>query len=258
MEIINFEIILNQNLNMKKTHFLAVLFLCISFSVCKAQENFQPGYAIFNDGTRLAGLIKIYDDAPWYNQRFIFLKDSAALATNPNVRAKKYKVDDLKFYQVGSHAFDKVHYVDMENLQIKSLGTNDHMMERLAIGRINAHRFYAYPPDVYAGTEDAVKEQEARDKNDRLNGYKILTQKDNAGKLQNAFDYDLQKYFEDTPEVLQKYQSGGYGNQPIVAKKGLAARMIAAAKKTAFKPQEADAIVAAFNDYNGKNAGKRQ
>lgn len=246
---------------MTKKHLSYTLFtlMLLSFSVCKAQLNYQPGFAILNDGTRISGLINLNEDSPWYNQRYIFLKDSAGLAANPNVKEKKYKVDDLKSYQVGTRQFDKVHFVNMENLQLKSLGTNDHMMERLATGRINAYRFYSYPADVevYHDTDEQIAAKEAKKKNDLIIGYKILAQKDNEDKLRNAFDYDLQKYFEDTPEVAVKYQSGGYGNQPTVAKKGLAARMVAMAKKTAFKPEEADAIVAAFAEYNQKNTGKK-
>lgn len=246
---------------MTKKHLSYSLFtlLLLSFSFCKAQVGYQPGFAILNDGTRVSGQIHLNQDAPWYNQRFIFLKDSAAFAANPNVKAKKYKADELKYYKVGLREFDKVHYIDMANLQLKSMGTNDHMMERLAFGRINAHRFYSYPADIeaYMDTDQEIAAKEEEKKKALLTGYKILAQKDNENKLHDAFDYDLQKYFEDTPEVAQKYQSGGYGNQPIVAKRGLAARMIAIAKKTAFKPEEADAITAAFNDYNQKNTEKK-
>lgn len=236
---------------------MAVLLL-LSFSVSKAQVAYQSGSAILNDGTRISGSIMLDDDAPWHNQRFIFLKDSAQLAANPKAKAKKYKADDLKSYQVGDRAFDKVHFVDTENLQLKSLGTNDHMLERLAKGRIKAHRFYTYEADTegFAGTEEEFIEWKKKRTNNLLNGYKILITKDSEGKVKNAFDTDLQKYFEDTPEVLAKYKSGGYGNEPIVVKKGLAAKMIALAKKAAFKPQEAEAIILALKDYNEMNADK--
>ncbi|HEX8023420.1 hypothetical protein [Mucilaginibacter sp.] len=243
---------------MKKKYTFLVFLLFIGISICKAQQyNYQPGYAILSDGTRISGMIRIFDDEPWYNQRFIRIKDSAAFVKDPNVKAKLVKVDELKYYEVAGRKYDKVHYVDLENLQLKSLGTNDHMMERLSTGRINAHRFYQYPPDTegYIGTEEDFKKKIEQEKADLRRGYKILTQKDNESKLQNAFDYDLQKYFEDTPEVLEKYKSGGYGNQPIV-KRGFAGRMIAMAKKNAFKQEEADGIVAAFNDYNSKNVAK--
>lgn len=235
------------------------MLLLLTFSVTKAQNAYQQGFAILNDGTRVSGSIILYDDAPWHNQRFIFLKDSAQLAANPKAKAKKYKADDLKFYQVGTRAFDKVHFVDTENLQLKSFGTNDHMLERLATGRIKAHRFYSYEADTegFAGTEEDFIEWKKQRTNDLLNGYKILITKDSEGKAKNAFDTDLQKYFEDTPEVLAKYKSGAYGNEPIVVKKGLAAKMIALAKKAAFKPREAEAIVVAFNDYNEKNVSKK-
>jgi len=247
---------------MKKTlwaNFIAAILL-LSFSVCKAQDNYQPGYIILADGTREAALITLNDDAPWYNQRYIRYKDSAAFAADPNVKAKKIKVDDMKSFQAGTRIFDKIHYVNLENLQLKSMGTNDHMLERLAIGRINAHRFYQYPQDfvAYYNTPEAeIEQKEAQKKNDLLIGYKILVQKDDETKLHDAFDFDLQKYFKDTPEVLEKFQSGGYGNQPIAAHMSLTQRMVSLAKKSAFKPEEADGIIAALNDYNDKNAGKK-
>lgn len=235
------------------------MLLLLTFSVSKAQNGYQPGYVILNDGTRISGSIILFDDAVWYNQRFVFMKDSAQLAANPKTKSKKYKVDDLKFYQAGTRAFDKVHFVDAENLQLKSLGTNDHMLERLATGRIKAHRFYSYEAEISAfnGTEEEFIEWKKKRVNNLLTGFKILIIKDDEGKVKNAFDADLLKYFEDTPEVFAKYKSGGYGNEPIVVKKGLAAKMIALAKKASFKPQEAEAMVAAFNDYNEKNAGKK-
>jgi hypothetical protein len=239
-------------------NFIAAILL-LSFSVCRAQDNYQPGYIILNDGTRVGAFIALNDDAPWYNQRYIRYKDSAAFAADPNVKSKKIKVDDMKCFQAGTRIFDKIHYVNLENLQLKSMGTNDHMMERLAMGRINAHRFYQYPQDfvVYMASDDEVAQKEAEKKNDLIKGYKILVQKDDETKLHDAFDFDLQKYFKDTPEVLEKFQSGGYGNQPIAAHMSLAQRMVSLAKKSAFKPEEADGIIAALNDYNDKNAGKK-
>lgn len=241
---------------MKKLYILVVTLLSLSISVSKAQ-NYEPGYVILNDGTRVSGSIALNEAEPWYNQRYIRIKDSVAFAKDPNVKPRRIKTDDMKFYQAGTRIFDKVHYVDMENLQLKSFGSNDHMMERLAVGKITAHRFYQYPADVavYTGAnESEVEQKEQQKKDDLVRGYAILAQKDNDNKLRNAFDYDLQKYFEDTPEVLEKYKSGGYGNQPV--KKGFAARMVAMAKKAAFKQEEADGIIAAFNDYNAKNKGK--
>jgi hypothetical protein len=243
---------------MKKFYIVFALFFISALSVCKAQEEtwaYHPGTVTFKNGITVNGLIRIYDTMPWYNQRFIWFIDSASYAGNPNVKGKKYRADDMQTYQIGTRIFDKVHYVNIENLQLKSLGTNDHMMERLTIGRITSHRFYDYPADTYSdsGTEEKIERDEAQRKNDLLTGYKILCIKDDEKKQQNAFDIDLLKYLADVPAVQEKYQTGGYGNQPVVKHKGLAAKMVAMAKKSAFKPEEADAIVAAFNDYNAQN-----
>ncbi|TSJ43669.1 hypothetical protein FO440_05635 [Mucilaginibacter corticis] len=244
---------------MKKFCILFVLFIISGVSICNAQQetrSYRPGTVTFADGTRVNGLIRTFDTMPWYNQRYIWFIDSASYAANPNVKGKKYRADDMQTYQIGNVIFDKVHYVNTENLQLKSLGSNDHMMERLTIGRITSHRFYDYPPDTYgdSGTEEKIERDEAQRKNDLLKGYKILCVKDGEGKQQNAFDIDLLKLLEDVPSVQEKFQSGGYGNQPVVAHKGLAAKMIAMAKKATFKEEEATAIIAAFNDFNVQSA----
>ncbi|TWJ03362.1 hypothetical protein JN11_00900 [Mucilaginibacter frigoritolerans] len=244
---------------MKKFCILFSLVLVFGLSVCAAQENtwvYRPGKVIFKDGTSASGLVRIYDDAPWYNQRFIWFIDSASYAANPNVKGKKYKADDMQTYIVGTRIFNKAHYVNTEHLQLKSLGSNDHMMEQLTSGRITSYRFYDYPDDFYgdSGTQEKIEQDEAQRKNDLLKGYKILCKKDDEKKFQNAFDMDLLKYLADVPAVQQKYQTVGYGNQPVEAHKGLAAKMIAMAKKAAFKPDEADAIIAAFNDYNAASS----
>src|SRR6202012_4232461 len=240
---------------MKKFHFALILFLISSALFCKAQDQprtYQPGTVILKDGTRVSGLIMLFDSEPWYNQRYIWFIDSASYIANPKVKGKKYRADDMQMYQVGNRIFDKVHYVNTENLQLKSLGSNDHMMERFTTGRITAHRFYDYPADasVDYGSEEKVQQDEEKRKNDLLNGYKILCVKDDEKKQQNAFDLDMMKYLADVPAVQEKYQKGEYGNQPIVEHKGLMAKMIAHAKKTAFKQAEADAIVSAFTEYN--------
>lgn len=247
---------------MKKFNIVLILFLVSSALFCKAQEQprmYQPGTVTLKDGTRIKGFIKLYDSNPWYNQRYIWFIDSASYVASPNVKGKKYKADDMQMYQVGARIFDKVHYVNMENLQLKSFGTNDHMMERFTVGRITSHRFYDYPADTYSdsGSEEKIQQDEEKRKNDLLNGYKILCVKDDEKKQQNAFDLDMLKYLADVPAVQEKYQKGDYGNQPIVEHKGLMAKMIAHAKKTAFKQAEADAIVAAFNDYNAQSTSAK-
>jgi len=43
----------------------------------------------------------------------------------------------------------------------------------------------------------------------------------------------------------------------VSKKTGFMAKMIAQAKKRAYKPEGAQAIITAFDDYNQKNAGKQ-
>lgn len=240
---------------MNKKLLLIVANICLFVTLSNAQISYLKGHAVLKDGSRISGLIGKFENEPWFNQRFILIKDSAELVANPKAKAKKYKADDLQSYQVGEINYDKVHFVNIEKLQLKSLGTNDHMLPRLAKGRINAHQFYSYPDDISAfyGTEEEYTEWKKNNYNELVTGFKILISKDQDTKVKDAFEVDLLKYFEDTPAVFEKYQAGGYGNEPITKKKGLAAKMVAMAKKVAFKPQEADAITLAINDYNSKN-----
>ena len=241
---------------MKRSYFITfcLLFLC-SVSVLRAQDTYQPGYVILNDGTRVSGTIILYANSPWLNQQHIFLKDSAAVAANPNgdVKPKKYKTGDIKYYQVGDRKFDKVHYVESSDLHFRILGSNDHMLERLTIGRIASYIYYSYPPDMDTFT-GSYEDYEKRKTHELLAGYKVLARKDADGKFHDTLNDGVQKgYFDDAPEIMQKYNEGAYGNEPSAAKKGLMAKMIARAKKTTFKQKEADAIVAAFNEYNEKH-----
>lgn len=240
---------------------LGACLLFLSVTVCQAQDNFQPGYAILNDGTRINGQINFYTNEPWLNQRFIWLKDSASIASTGADRAKpkRYRIDEIQSYQAGQHTYEKVHYADLEKIQFKTLGANEHLLERLSAGKINSYRYYSYPKDIdiYVGTNSQeVNRRVKQEKDDLLASWKFLARKGTDDKFRNAFDYDIQKYFEDTPEVLQKYQNGGYGNEPVSAKKGLAARMVAMAKQKALMPLQYEAIAAAFNDYNLKNTSK--
>lgn len=181
---------------MKYLSLLTFLITLLSFSTSSGQETYKPGYAILENGTRISGEIGCYEDSPWLNQRFIFIKDSADLAQNGvKAKSKKYKVDDLKFYEVADRAYEKVNYVDLQNIQVKSLGSNNHMLERFSSGRINAYRFYAYPKDieVYINTpSEVIKQNEQRDKAALLAGWKLLTQKDGSN-LKNSFEYDFLK-----------------------------------------------------------------
>ncbi len=243
---------------MKKSPLILICLCLLTVFSAKAQDTYQPGFAILNDGTRISGLISVYDTDPWFNQRFIFLKDSAAVAANPNkdITAKKYTASELKYYKIGDRTFTKIHYVDLQNLQVKSLGSNDHMLEILTLGRINAYRFYPYPQEAFASlvSEEEVRQQIKRDHDNKIKNWKFLVQKDNQDKYDNIFDTNLQKYFEDTPEVLEKYKKGEYGNEPISEKKGLAARMLSMAKKATYMPMKWEGLVAAIQDYNQKNA----
>lgn len=65
------------------------LILILPVTAAHAQDSYQPGYAILNDGTRLAGQIIPYSKTPWSNQRYIWMKDSAAVADNASAKPKK-------------------------------------------------------------------------------------------------------------------------------------------------------------------------
>ena len=171
-------------------------------------------------------------------------------------KARKFRFDDLKSYEVGGRVFEKVHYMDISKLQVKSLGANDHMLEKLANGKITVYRYYAYLDDIYAGNSQASVQAEMKeDKDSSKRLWKMLIKKDGDDNFKDAFATNLEKYFEDTPVVLQRYQKGEYGNKP--KKKGLGAKMVGLAMQASgLDHLETDAMIAAFNDYNKENLTK--
>ena len=70
-----------------------VMFLLLSVSVCKAQD-YHPGYVILNDGTRISGWVKLNEAEPWLNQRYVRIRDSAAIAADPNAKDKRIRTND--------------------------------------------------------------------------------------------------------------------------------------------------------------------
>ena len=245
----NANCVTNQLLNMKKIYLLAVLLFTLLVTVCRA-DDYQPGYLILKDGKRVSGLIKLYKDAPWKNQRFVWFKDSAAYAANPNVHAKKYFSSALKSYQAGSHTFVRVHYIDQSYINLRTLVNNYHMLERVSNGRIVSYMYYSYPPEILdAGDKNGERAEASGD--GKAIKYRIIFKKDGAKHFHNAYGYGLASYFKDTPQVLQKYTDGSYGNEPTVEGASLYDRIAILCKRTIFTSQkESKGIIAAFNDYD--------
>lgn len=242
---------INLNINMKKIYLLAVLLLTISLTICKA-DGYQQGFVILKNGTRIAGQIKLYKNAPWKNQRFIWFKDSAAVVANPNVKPKKYYASDMKFFQAGTRQFVKVTYVDQANIKLRNLFTNSWMLERVANGRFVAYMYYSYPPEFfdYFFADPKGDQTEPAGNDNAMVKYRIIFKKDNAKHFVNAYTYGLASYFKDTPQILQKYSSGAYGNQPDV-EGSIFTRLSEICNRTIFTSHaETNGIIAAFNDYN--------
>lgn len=248
---------INLDINMKKIYFLAIVLLTLSLSVCKA-EDYQPGFVILKNGKHVSGLIKLYKNAPWKNQEFIWFKDSAAYAANPSVAAKKYYSSDLSFYQAGSRQFVKVHYIDQANIKLRNLYTNSSMLERVSNGRFVAYMYYSYPPEFfdYFFADPKGDQTEPAGNDNAMQKYRIIFKKNNAKHFVNAYSYGLAKYFKDTPEILQKYSSGSYGNQADV-EGSFFTRIPEICNRTIFTShEETKGIIAAFNDYNNYYAPK--
>ena len=241
----------NQNINMKKIYLLAVLLLTISLTICKA-DSYQPGFVILKNGKRIGGQIKLYKNAPWKNQRFIWFKDSAAVAANPNAKPKKLYASDMKFFQAGSRQFVKVHYIDQAFLKLRNLYSNSWMLERVSNGRFAAYMFYSSPPEFfdYFFADPKGDQTEPAGNDNAMIKYRIIFKKNNAKHFVNAYSYGLASYFKDTPQILQKYSSGAYGNQPDVDG-SMFTRLSEICNRTIFTSRaETNGIIAAFNDYN--------
>ena len=242
---------INQNINMKKIYLLAILLLTISLTICKA-DSYQPGFVILKNGKRIGGQIKLYKNAPWKNQRYIWFKDSAAVAANPNAKPKKLYAADMKFYQAGTRQFVKVAYFDQAFIKLRNLYSNSWMLERVSNGRFVAYMFYSSPPEFfdYFFADPHGDQTEPAGNDNAMIKYRIIFKKNNAKHFVNAYTYGLAKYFKDTPQILQKYSTGAYGNQPDVDG-SIFTRMSEICNRTIFTSHaETNGIIAAFNDYN--------
>ncbi|MHB8208055.1 OmpA family protein [Mucilaginibacter sp.] len=236
---------------MKKIYLLAVLLLAVSLTICKA-GGYQQGFVILKNGNRVGGQIKLYKNAPWKNQRYIWFKDSAAVAANPNAKPKKLYAADMKFYQAGSRQFVKVTYVDQANIKLRNLLTNSWMLERVSNGRFVAYMYYSSPPEFfdYFFADPKGDQTEPAGNDNAMIKYRIIFKKDTAKHFVNAYSYGLASYFKDTPQILQKYSTGAYGNQPDVDG-SIFTRLSEICNRTIFTSQaETNGIIAAFNDYN--------
>jgi len=236
---------------MKKIYLLAILLLTISLTICKA-DSYQPGFVILKNGKRIGGQIKLYKNAPWKNQRYIWFKDSAAVAANPNAKPKKLYAADMKFYQAGTRQFVKVAYFDQAFIKLRNLYSNSWMLERVANGRFVAYMFYSSPPEFfdYFFADPHGDQTEPVGNDNAMIKYRIIFKKNNAKHFVNAYTYGLAKYFKDTPQILQKYSTGAYGNQPDVDG-SIFTRMSEICNRTIFTSHaETNGIIAAFNDYN--------
>lgn len=247
----------NQNINMKKIYLLALLLLTISLTICRA-DGYQQGFVILKNGKRIGGQIKLYKHAPWKNQRYIWFKDSAAVAANPNVKPKKLYASDMKFYQAGTRQFVKVSYFDQAFIKLRNLYSNSWMLERVSNGRFVAYLFYSSPPEFfdYFFADPKGDQTEPAGNDNAMIKYRIIFKKDNAKHFVNAYTYGLEKYFKDTPQILQKYSTGAYGNQPDVDG-SIFTRLSEICNRTIFTSHaETNGIIAAFNDYNKVYAPK--
>ena len=242
---------INQNINMKKIYLLAILLLAISLTICKA-DGYQSGFVVLKNGKRIGGQIKLYKNAPWKNQRYIWFKDSAAVAANPNAKPKKLYAADMKFYQAGTRQFVKVSYFDQAFIKLRNLYSNSWMLERVSNGRFVAYMFYSSPPEFfdYFFADPHGDQTEPAGNDNAMIKYRIIFKKNNAKHFVNAYSYGLAKYFKDTPQILQKYSTGAYGNQPDVDG-SIFTRMSEICNRTIFTSRaETNGIIAAFNDYN--------
>ena len=242
---------INQNINMKKIYLLAILLLAISLTICKA-DGYQSGFVVLKNGKRIGGQIKLYKNAPWKNQRYIWFKDSAAVAANPNAKPKKLYAADMKFYQAGTRQFVKVSYFDQAFIKLRNLYSNSWMLERVSNGRFVAYMFYSSPPEFfdYFFADPKGDQTEPAGNANAMIKYRIIFKKNNAKHFVNAYSYGLAKYFKDTPQILQKYSTGAYGNQPDVDG-SIFTRMSEICNRTIFTSRaETNGIIAAFNDYN--------
>ncbi|GEM_PF-1669428 len=175
------------------------------------------GEIYLNKGGSRPGYIdmKGSDRSPWANQQSVKFFSEEALADG-KVKGKekeKFKPKALKGYLAGERYFESIK-ISASKVSTGIGIASQKFVERLADGKINLYKLYEAPDPagVYVGEEEIAAHEAdlERMRNEPL----YVLQKD-GGKYTLMRKINLSDWLSDCPEVLEKYESGGYGIEPF-------------------------------------------
>lgn len=211
---------------MKKSILIFALFLFYS-NLISAQpplgENHYNGFILTKKG-KIEGIIlrNGQDDKPWLDETlvgFIKMKDAKKLNKLKKKNFEKYKPKDILGYGFDDQLYLTRKYAASAKIGIKVLGRK-WFLKTIVDGNLKVFTYYEQPSNVnLLGVSDAEKEAER----DRIRkDFHILLQK-GEGELQIIKKADIPALLADCPSVKEKYESGGFGFDPLKAeeKKGL-------------------------------------
>lgn len=191
--------------------FVAVMFATAAFSQVELEANQHFGTIIFPNRSESEVVILENLELPWDFQKRITVVERTLFESGIKIKGKHkttYKAKDLNGFKIGSQLYETQKYSDMSSLGMGSLSAY-YFLEVLEKGKVTLYKYYQEP---FVEEGSAPVTQEELNQKFRLHP-QILIYKDGE-KAREVTSAKLEPYFEDNKEVMDKYNSGGYGNKP--------------------------------------------
>lgn len=209
----------------------------------EADDNQYEGAIINLDGTETTGIIEANLQYPWIIQKYIRFFDVSLLNQEDKIKLKdKPKLDakDLLGFRFEDKVYESHKYADLSALGPKALGTN-YFFELAVDGPIKLYKYYDSPPTVMQGDPETIYAE--------LRDTPHLFIKKGEEKIDLLSASKLEKFISDSPEVLAKYESGGYGNK-LEGDGGKKSRLGKLINKTLNTPSIDSYVYDVVNEYN--------
>ncbi len=194
----------------KYISFLAIVLIAAASYAQELGVNEHYGTIIFPNGTESEVVILENLELPWDFQKKITVVDRDVFDSGIKIKGKHkttYKAKDLQGFKIGSQLYETQKYSDMSSLGMGSLPTN-YFLEVVEKGKITLYKYYQEP---YVEEGSAPVTQEELNQKFRLHP-QVLIYKDGE-KVKDVTSAKLEPYFGDNAKVMEKYNSGGYGNK---------------------------------------------
>ena len=185
---------------------------------------------------------------PWKNQQSLkfFSEEAVADGKVKGKEKEKYKPKDITAYIADGRYFETVK-ISASKLTIGVGIASYRFVERLLEGEVSLYRLYEAPDPagVYVGDEAIAAHKEELERM-RNNPLKILKKQD--GDFIKVTKVNLAEYLEECPSVVEKYNTGGYGIEPWIPKKGK--KLAGALAKSANAERMEAVLPEILGDYN--------